>query len=118
MRKSIIAGLTVAATVMAFAGGSRAYVNDPGCVSGSPCIQHAYDDAAKGPVIELASMKDSKSTKSVRSKRKQPGQVVEAPQPQYLRIPAHPIIRDCTHVLFPQCSFRGGLNDGEFGLPY
>jgi hypothetical protein len=31
------------------------------------------------------------------------------------RIPAHPLVYDCVHVVFPQCS-RGynGLNDGSF----
>jgi hypothetical protein len=31
------------------------------------------------------------------------------------RVPAHPLIHDCVHVAFPQCS-RGpdGLNDGSF----
>ncbi len=118
MRKSIIAGLSVAATVMAFAGGSHAYVSGPGCVAGGgrPCIQNAYDDRANGAVIELASLKDSKSTKSAH-RRKHPSQIVEAP-PQSLRVPANPVVRDCTHVFFPQCSRRGGLNDGTFALPY
>jgi hypothetical protein len=31
------------------------------------------------------------------------------------RVPAHPLIHDCVHVAFPQCS-RGvdGLNDGSY----
>jgi len=35
--------------------------------------------------------------------------------PTQFRIPAHPLVRDCVHVVFPQCS-RGldGLNDGSF----
>jgi hypothetical protein len=35
--------------------------------------------------------------------------------PTQFRIPAHPLIWDCVHVTFPQCS-RGydGLNDGSF----
>lgn len=141
MRTSIIAGLTLSAAVMAVVGQSHAHVIYPGCVagdvrdadcrtnrdqcavdaekraSGSPCIQIAYDDPAKGPVIELASLKDSKSVKSVRSRRKQPNRVVETPGPQLLRTPAYPVIRDCTHVFFPQCNFRGDLNDGTFALP-
>jgi hypothetical protein len=83
--------------------------------SGSPCIQNAYDNAAKGPVIELASLKGSKP---VHSKRKQPNRVVETPEPQSRNIPAHPIVRDCVHIMFPQCSRDGGLNDGTFALPY
>ncbi len=117
MRKSIIAGLTLAATVMAFTGGSQAYVSGPRCVAGDGlCIQNAFDDRANGPVIELASLNDSKSAKSVH-KRRHPSHVVEAPA-QPLRIPANPVVRDCTHVMFPQCSRRGGLNDGTFALPY
>jgi hypothetical protein len=26
------------------------------------------------------------------------------------RIPAQPAVRDCAHVMFPQCSPRGGMN--------
>jgi hypothetical protein len=35
--------------------------------------------------------------------------------PTQFRIPAHPLVWDCVHVTFPQCS-RGydGLNDGSF----
>ena len=35
--------------------------------------------------------------------------------PTQFRIPAHPLVWDCVHVMFPQCS-RGydGLNDGSF----
>jgi hypothetical protein len=35
--------------------------------------------------------------------------------PTEFRIPAHPLIWDCVHVVFPQCG-RGfdGLNDGSF----
>ena len=35
--------------------------------------------------------------------------------PTQFRIPAHPLVYDCVHVTFPQCS-RGynGLNDGSF----
>jgi hypothetical protein len=36
-----------------------------------------------------------------------------------MRIPAHPVVRDCVHVMFPQCSRGGdGLNDGQFNQPY
>ena len=120
MRKSIITGLTLSAAVMVFAGQSPAHVNDPACVAGDtrgadPCIQNASDDASKAPVIQLASSKDSKP---VHSRRKQPSRVVGTPESRSLRIPAQPIIRDCVHVMFPQCSRRDGLNDGTFGLPY
>jgi hypothetical protein len=45
---------------------------------------------------------------------RQAQRVAERPAPQF-RIPAHPVIRDCVHVMFPQCS-RGyeNLNDGTF----
>jgi hypothetical protein len=35
--------------------------------------------------------------------------------PTQFRIPAHPLVWDCVHVVFPQCD-RGpdGLNDGSF----
>lgn len=38
-----------------------------------------------------------------------------AESPTQFRIPAHPLVYDCVHVAFPQCS-RGynGLNDGSF----
>jgi hypothetical protein len=126
MRKSIIAGLTWFAAVMSFAGQSHAYVSQPGCVAGDAgradcrtsldrcavdgknrgfgglCIHNAFDDAAKGPVIDLASLKDSRPVKHVRSKRKQPGQVVETPEPP--TIPQYPLVRDCIRIHFPQCS--------------
>jgi hypothetical protein len=49
---------------------------------------------------------------------KHPIRTVETARPEYptqFRIPAHPLVWDCVHVLFPQCS-RGfdGLNDGSF----
>jgi hypothetical protein len=31
------------------------------------------------------------------------------------RIPAHPVVRDCAHVMFPQCSPRGGMNPLDDG---
>jgi hypothetical protein len=36
--------------------------------------------------------------------------------PTQFRIPAHPLVWDCVHVMFPQCSRRGfdSLNDGSF----
>jgi hypothetical protein len=38
-----------------------------------------------------------------------------AEAPTQFRVPAHPLVYDCVHVAFPQCS-RGlnGLNDGSF----
>jgi hypothetical protein len=141
MRKSITAGLTLSAAVMACAGQPHAHASYPVCVAGdargadcrtsrdqcavggkkrefgSACIQNAYAPSANGPVFELASLKHSKSVKPVYNRPKQPRQVVETPESQF-RIPAHPIVRDCIHVFFPQCSSRGGLNDGAYELPY
>lgn len=38
------------------------------------------------------------------------------PYPTHFRIPADPLIWDCVHVMFPQCSGRGynNLNDGSY----
>jgi hypothetical protein len=33
--------------------------------------------------------------------------------PTQFRIPAQPLVLDCVHVTFPQCT-QGGLNDGSF----
>jgi hypothetical protein len=45
------------------------------------------------------------------------GKPVEYPTP--FRIPPHPLVYDCVHVAFPQCS-RGydSLNDGSFRWPW
>jgi hypothetical protein len=90
MRKSIIAGLTLYAA-LAFAG-------------------QALADSTGGTAPVNQSHK----------RHKHPSRVVETQtQPATsLRTPANPIVRDCVHVVFPQCSFRGGLNDGTFGFPY
>jgi hypothetical protein len=88
MRKSIIAALTLTAAVMAFAGPSR-----------------AYDSVEQGPA--------KKHHKPVRDVH-QPSRTAETGTTLF-RIPAHPVVRDCVHVFFPQCG-RGydGLNDGTF----
>ena len=88
MRKSIIAGLTLCAA-LAFAGQALAY--DKG--SATPVNQH-------------------------HKRHQSSNRVVETQPPTYLRIPANPVIRDCVHVMFPQCSLRSGLNDGVYGFPY
>jgi hypothetical protein len=50
---------------------------------------------------------------------KHPIRRAEGVRPQFpptqFRIPAQPLVRDCVHVVFPQCG-RGldGLNDGTF----
>lgn len=103
---------------------------------GGTCIRNPYYDPTRGPVIEtrpdrhsdsgpyddphpafaMASAKDRASARQARdAHRQQPSRVVETPKPLF-RIPAHPVVRDCVHVFFPQCG-RGfdGLNDGTFG---
>jgi hypothetical protein len=42
-----------------------------------------------------------------------------AEYPTQFRIPQHPLVYDCVHVAFPQCS-RGydSLNDGSFRWPW
>jgi hypothetical protein len=94
MRKSIIAGLTLC-VALAFAEQTLAY--DKG---GTTRVNQSH------------------------KRYKHSNRVVETltPQPQQpptsFRIPANPVIRDCVHVMFPQCSREGGLNDGTYGLPY
>jgi hypothetical protein len=86
MRKSIIAGLTLAAAVGLCAGQVMAV--DP---DGAP----------------------ARRSHQVRK----PPRVAEAPPPTpFFRIPAHPEVWDCVHVMFPQCS-KGyePLNDGTRG---
>jgi hypothetical protein len=100
MRKSMIAGVALSAAVMAFAGQSYAY------------------DPAQGPAVEPATLKQGKPAKPHHHRYRLSSRAVVAPEPQSMRIPANPIIRDCVHVTFPQCSRHGGLNDGTFGLPY
>jgi hypothetical protein len=115
MRKSIIAGLTFSAALTALAGQAFAGTSPP---------------APEGPVVELTalSVKESKPAKPVHHVRKPSSRIVveqvpriveQAPRGELMRIPAHPIVRDCVHVFFPQCS-RGyeGLNDGQFNRPY
>ncbi len=97
MRKSMIAGLTLC-TALAVLGG-----------------QALAADGKDGP----SNGKDGKNDPShhVR-KTPPPSRVAETPTPNF-RIPAHPEIRDCVHVMFPQCG-RGydNLNDGQFNTPY
>jgi hypothetical protein len=99
-RKSMIAGLTLSAVMLAFAGPS-----------------HAYDPADKA-AAEQASVKPAKPAKPGHGRRSLSTRTVVASEPQSFRIPAHPIIRDCIRVQFPQCTRGSGLNDGTFGLPY
>jgi hypothetical protein len=90
MRKSIIAGMTLCAALAVVAGQARAVDYKDGTPS------HRGHDGRKAH------------------------RVAETPEPAPpFRIPAHPIVRDCVHVMFPQCS-RGydGLNDGTFNSRY
>lgn len=58
--------------------------------------------------------RDAAHPKAVHHGQKQQPRVVER---NFFRIPEHPIVRDCVHVHFPQCSPRSydPLNDGTFG---
>jgi hypothetical protein len=138
IRKSVIAGLTLSAAVMCFAGQPRAYPSRVRCIAadagvtggssgrdqcprgannrgfGRRSIQKAYNDPAKGLVIELASLKASRSLKPLRNRSKEPSRVVG---PQSQTIPPHPVIRDCIHVFFPQCSPPGSLYGGMYPFP-
>jgi hypothetical protein len=93
MRKSIIAGLTLLSAALAgFAGAAQAHDKDG---DGAPPAHRAHA-------------------------HKQVRQIAETlPPTTQFRIPAHPVVRDCVHVMFPQCG-RGydGLNDGQFNTPY
>jgi hypothetical protein len=95
MRKSIIAGLTLSAALAVSAG----------------LAQAAHDTD-----------KDGAPRAGRAHAHKQVRHIAETPVPPpvtQFRIPAHPVIRDCVHVMFPQCG-RGydGLNDGQFNRPY
>jgi hypothetical protein len=100
MRKSIIAGLTLAAALTAFAAPSQ-----------------AQSQAPQGAAVELASLTHkTTSHKPVGDVRRQPARTAAETGSTLFRIPAHPVVRDCVHVFFPQCG-RGydGLNDGTWG---
>jgi hypothetical protein len=91
VRTSIIAGLALSTALAVIAGAA-----------------HAAQDKDGAPPVHRAHA------------QKQVRQAEETPPPvTQFRIPAHPIIRDCVHVMFPQCA-RGydGLNDGQFNRPY
>jgi hypothetical protein len=86
MRTSIIAGLALCAAIAAAPfGPARAYTNQ------------AYKPADAAHRHRIARADAARA----------------APYATQFWIPAHPLIHDCMHVLFPQCS-RGGLNDGSF----
>jgi hypothetical protein len=92
MMKSIVAALTLTAGIAVFAGPSLAHDSEQG-EQASPKKHHK-------PVHQ------------------QPSRTAETVTTQF-RIPAHPVVRDCVHVFFPQCG-RGydGLNDGSFHSNY
>jgi hypothetical protein len=76
--------------------------------------------ALSGGLAQAAQDKDG-VPRAVRAHAyKQERRAAETPSPaNQFRIPAHPVVRDCVHVMFPQCG-RGyeGLNDGQFNRPY
>jgi hypothetical protein len=92
MRKSMTAGLTLCAALAFFAGQAQAIDENAGSPSAHRASKH-------GRVAET------------------PPPTHEPPAPTPLfRIPAHPQVWDCVHVMFPQCT-RGyePLNDGTRG---
>jgi hypothetical protein len=86
MRKLILAGLTLSAGVGLWAGQAMA-------------VDSSKDGAPPYRSHEV----------------RKPPRIAEAPEPRF-RIPSHPAVWDCVHVMFPQCS-RGyePLNDGTRG---
>jgi hypothetical protein len=86
MRKSIIAGMMLC-TALAVAAGQAQAGNDK---DGTPSARRSHHDGRKAH------------------------RVAEMPAAPF-RLPAHPIVRDCVHVVFPQCG-RGfdALNDGDY----
>jgi hypothetical protein len=92
MRKSIIAGLTLSAAALLLAGPALAEPTNGR--DGAPSAHRAHQHRHVPRTAETP-----------------------APAPaQLFRIPAHPVVWDCVHVMFPQCS-RGyePLNDGTRG---
>jgi hypothetical protein len=87
MMKSLLTGMAVGAAMLAFAGYADAFVEHPAHKHPPRIAEHAPRITENG-------------------RREYPTQ---------FRIPAHPLVWDCVHVVFPQCS-RGfdGLNDGSF----
>ncbi len=61
--------------------------------------------------------RDAIPPKAAHHGQKQQLRVVER---NLFRIPEHPVVRDCVHVHFPQCSPRSydPLNDGTLGGKY
>jgi hypothetical protein len=92
MRKSIIAGLTLSAVL--------------GLVAGQALAEQANKEST--PPAHRAQVHKPPKTVEARAAE-------TTPSPLF-RIPAHPVVRDCVHVMFPQCS-RGfdPLNDGTHG---
>jgi hypothetical protein len=74
-----------------------------------------------------ANNKDRTASAHRRHDARKANRVGEMPATPF-RIPAQPAVRDCAHVMFPQCSPRGGmnllddgpdrLNDGTFNGKY
>ena len=104
MRKSIVAGLALVAA-LAVAGQVRA--EDGG--------KSTAEDAGKNTTEKV--QKVHKTTTHRRHHEAVNRADVAPPANTQFRIPAQPVVRDCVHVMFPQCA-RGfdGLNDGVFPL--
>jgi hypothetical protein len=105
MRKSIIAGLTLCAALALAVHQVRAEEAQPG-------EAQAKEAQAKDAGAKHASDKHARAGHRHETHRA----AALAEQPSPFRIPAQPVVRDCVHVMFPQCA-RGyeGLNDGTFG---
>ena len=96
MTKSLLMGMTACVT-LALVGPTFAFAKHPADKHPIRSAENGRRDPNNGTQL---------TQQSVTSKR---------PYPTQFRIPAHPLVRDCVHVVFPQCSRGyGGLNDGSF----
>lgn len=88
MTKLLPVGMAVC-MALAFAGSASA-------ASKHPARKHAAQIAEKNQIAEKTYGREG--------------------YPTNFRIPAQPLVWDCVHVMFPQCSRRGynSLNDGSF----
>jgi len=119
--KSLVAGLALVAA-LGVAGQVRAEDGGKDTKTEATKTEATKTDATKTDATKSEAAKTA--TKTTRTahhhRRAEAGHRVAGPTAQTgFRIPANPLLRDCVHVAFPQCSPRGGLyplNDGEFPL--
>lgn len=133
MRKSIMAGLTLCAA-LAIAGhrvqAQEAQAQEAQAQEAQAQEAQAKEAQAKEAKAKEAKAKEAQTANDKHRRTAERGRdtrrghearqgaaprLAEQPTTQF-RIPAHPAVRDCVHVMFPQCA-RGyeGLNDGSFG---